>query len=69
MSQLLEKNRELQKRVKYMFIHEHKNIFAARLMCVVLGVCKSAYYSSLKRKPGKREQQNRVIDVSVERIN
>ena len=51
--------------MKYMFIHEHKSIFAIRLMCEVLSVCKSAYYSWINRIPGKREQENRMLDVNI----
>jgi putative transposase len=54
--------------VKYMFIREHKDTFAVRLMCKVLGVCKSAYYSWLKHIPGERERQNRVLDVPLKSV-
>lgn len=51
-----------------MFIREHKSIFSVRLMCKVLNVCKSAYYSWLKRIPSKREQQNRILDVNIKSL-
>jgi transposase InsO family protein len=51
-----------------MFIREHKDMFAVRLMCEVLGVCKSAYYGWLKHVPCKREQQNRVLDVTIKTL-
>jgi len=51
-----------------MFISEHKDIFTVRLMCEVLGVCKSAYYSWLKHVPCKREQQNGILDVTIKSL-
>lgn len=54
--------------MKYMFISKHRMEFSVWLMCKVLHVGKSAYYSWLKAKPNKLEQANRILDVNIESL-
>jgi len=55
--------------VKYACIHSHLGEFRLRLMCRILGVSASGFYSWLKREPSERSKQDRSLLVEIERCH
>ena len=54
--------------MKYAWIREHRTMFPIRLMCEVLKVSTSGYYSRLKRKLGPRAERNDRIKQTVQQV-
>ena len=52
----------------YGFIRDHSNEFAVERMCQTLKVSRSGYYSWLKRKPSKRELENKKLKLKISQI-
>ena len=55
--------------MKYAWIREHRDSFPIALMCQVLQVSKSGYYSSIDRPPSPRAARSERIRVSVRRAH
>ncbi len=55
--------------MKYAWIHKHRTVYPVRVMCRVIGVSKSGYYSRLHRKPGRRAQRSDRIQQAVQQIH
>lgn len=54
--------------MRYRFIDTHKKVWPVNLMCKVLQVARSGYYSWLKRPDGARTVSNRTLDAEIRRI-
>jgi len=54
--------------VKYAWIREHRKVYPVALMCDVMGVSSSGYYSRLQRKPSQRAQRNNRIKQTVQQV-
>jgi transposase InsO family protein len=54
--------------MKYQFIEAHREEFAVKIMCRVLGVSKSGYYDWRKRKPSARDKANAKLVEEIKRI-
>jgi transposase InsO family protein len=54
--------------MRYRFIDEHKKVWPVNLMCRVLQVARSGYYSWLKRIDGVRVVSNHSLDAEIRRI-
>jgi hypothetical protein len=50
------------------FISEHCNIFSVKVMCRVLEVSRSGYYSWSEHKPSKRQLDNQRLDGEIREI-
>ena len=55
--------------MKYVWIHEHRDSFPIVVMCQVLQVSKSGYYSSVGRKPSARAVRHQQIQETVVRLH
>jgi len=53
--------------VRYAFIREHVSEFPTLVMCRVLQVSRSGYYSWLKRKPSNQAKRRKELAQSVEK--
>jgi putative transposase len=51
--------------MRFQFIEEHRDEFAVKLMCTVLGVSTSGYYAWRDRPPSKREMANRELTARI----
>jgi putative transposase len=51
--------------VKYAWIYEHRDSFPIALMCDLLGVARSGYYSSIDREPSPRAVRSQKIRQTV----
>lgn len=51
--------------MKYEFIKTHEAIFSVKRMCYMFAIVPSGYYAWLKRKPGKRELSNKILDEKI----
>ena len=54
--------------MKYPFIREHANEYPVQVMCRVLEVSRSGYYTWLRRPESKRERKNRRILTEIKAI-
>ncbi len=54
--------------MRYRFIELHKKVWPVNLMCRVLLVARSGYYSWLKRPSGVRTSSNRTLDVQIRQV-
>jgi len=54
--------------VKYAFIREHEACFQVQLMCEILGVSRSGYYTFCGRKPSNQQQANQILDTQIKEI-
>lgn len=54
--------------MKYAWIHEHGDSFSVAVMCDVLGVSRSGYYTSIDREPSRRAQRQQRIRDSVRQV-
>jgi putative transposase len=54
--------------MKYKFIEAHREEFAVKIMCRVLGVSRSGYYDWRKRKPSARECANAKLLKMIKKI-
>lgn len=54
--------------MKYAWIRKHRTVYPVRVMCPVIGVSKSGYYSRLQRKPGRRAERTDQIKQTVQQI-
>lgn len=52
--------------MRYAFINTMRLIYPVPLMCRVLSVSKSGYYTWLKRPPSKRETENRRLAIEIQ---
>ena len=55
--------------MKYAWIREHRDSFPIALMCHVLQVSRSGYYSSVKREPSPRAVRRTKIQQTVARLH
>lgn len=55
--------------MKYAWIQAHAVEFSINLMCGLLSVSRSGYYSWCKRKPSKRAQANQLLDEKIREIH
>jgi putative transposase len=55
--------------VKYAWIHEQRDTFPISLLCKVLEVSTSGYYSSIDRPPSKRAQRREQIHDAVRTVH
>ena len=55
--------------MKYAWIHEHRDSFPIVLMCEVLHVSKSGYYTALERQPSPRAKRSARIAASVQQVH
>jgi putative transposase len=55
--------------VKYAWISEHRDSYPVKVMCRVLKVSRSGYYTSIERKPSPRAQRTAKIHQAVERVH
>lgn len=55
--------------MKYACIWQHRDSFPVVLMCRVLGVSRSGYYGSRRRRPSRRRQQDQRLLVEVRAIH
>lgn len=55
--------------MKYAFIDAHRREFSVELMCRVIGVSKSGYFSWSKRDASPREVRKTELVVKIERIH
>ncbi len=55
--------------MKYVWIQEHRDSFPVAMMCDVLKVSTSGYYSSLVRKPSERAQRHERIKQGVAEVH
>jgi putative transposase len=51
--------------MRFQFIEDHREEFAVKLMCTVLGVSTSGYYAWRGRPPSKREMANRELTAKI----
>jgi len=54
--------------VRYRWINEHQEDFPVTLMCRVLGVSSSGYYSACRRPPSERTQRRQRIHHAVQAV-
>ncbi len=57
--------------MKYLFIEQHKVEFAVRLLCEVLEVSESGYYTWRKRRgrePARRQKEDQELTVQLESV-
>lgn len=54
--------------MKYAWIQTHHNEYPVSLMCDVMNVSTSGYYSQLQRQPGPRAQRSQRIKQTVQQI-
>ena len=54
--------------VKYAWISEHRDSYPVKVMCRVLKVARSGYYTSVGRKPSPRALRTAKIHQAVERV-
>jgi len=55
--------------VKYAWIKQHRDSFAAGTLCHVLGVSKSGFYKWLSAKPSPRSQRQRRIREDIRQVH
>jgi putative transposase len=55
--------------VKYAWISEHRDSYPVKVMCRVLKVARSGYYTSVDRKPSPRALRTAKIHQAVERVH
>jgi putative transposase len=55
--------------VKYVWISEHRDSYAVAVMCDVLNVSTSGYYSSLDRPPSPRAERHERIQQGVRQVH
>lgn len=55
--------------MKYAWIHEYRDSFPVAVMCEVLKVSRSGYYSSIDRKPAPRSVRHQQIQQTVARLH
>jgi putative transposase len=55
--------------VKYAWIKQHRDVFAVKTLCHVLGVSKSGFYKWLSAKPSARAQRSRQIRQAVKQVH
>ena len=55
--------------MKFRFVHEHRETFRVGVMCEVLKVSRSGYYAWRDRPHSEREQANRTLRATIERIH
>jgi len=55
--------------VKYAWITKHGDLFPIAVMCNVLGVSTSGYYTSVDREPSPRAQRRTRIEASVRQVH
>lgn len=55
--------------MKYAWIHEHRDSFPIIVMCEVLQVSKSGYYTSLRREPSPRARRSERIASAVQQVH
>lgn len=55
--------------MKYRFIQNHKHQYSLFKLCRVLRVGRTGYHSWLHRKPGKREQENKMLLEEIKRVH
>lgn len=55
--------------MKFRFVHEHRETFRVGVMCEVLKVSRSGYYAWCDRPRSDREQANRTLRATIERIH
>jgi putative transposase len=55
--------------VKYAWISEHRDSYPVKVMCRVLKVARSGYYTSVDRKPPPRALRTAKIHQAVERVH
>ena len=55
--------------MKYAWINEHRDLFPLTMMCRVLRVSRSGYYSSVDREPSARACRTAKIHQTVERVH
>jgi len=55
--------------VKYAWIAEHRDSYPVAVMCDVLNVSASGYYSSLDRPPSPRAERHARIQQAVQRVH
>ncbi len=54
--------------MKYAWVREHRKVYPVNLMCGVLNVSTSGYYSRLQRKPGPRAVRTDRIQQTVQQV-
>lgn len=54
--------------MKYAWIQQHRDSFPITVMCEVLQVSKSGYYTALERQPSPRAERSARIAASVEQV-
>lgn len=54
--------------MKYAFIQEQQVHFDVQLMCQMLGVSRSGYYTFCSRQPSRRHQATRTLDMQIKQI-
>ncbi len=54
--------------MKYKFIEVHREEYAVKIMCQVLGVSRSGYYDWQKRKPSARDRANEKLLEEIKKI-
>ncbi len=55
--------------MKYAWIKEHRDSYPVAIMCDVLKVSPSGYYTSLDRSPSKRAMRHDRIKESVAQVH
>jgi len=55
--------------VKYAWIHEHRDSFPVNVMCPLLEVSRSGYYSWIGREPSPRAVRHEQIKTTVSRLH
>jgi putative transposase len=55
--------------VKYAWIREHRDSYPVAVMCEVLDVSKSGYYSSIDRPPSPRARRRERIQAAVQQVH
>jgi putative transposase len=53
----------------YRFMKDHRDEFAVEKMCRVFKVGRSGFYSWLKRRPSKREQQREILSKEIHMLH
>lgn len=55
--------------MKYAWIRKHRDSLPIAVMCDVLGVSTSGYYTSVDRQPSPRAQRRARIDAAVRQVH